>query len=71
MLNLIDKQMRKFAKYSQNLRRDENFIYSYGTQVAEIDHVKREVTPLSWWSVTTSKHINYAAKEMGMKVIKN
>jgi hypothetical protein len=63
--------MRKFAKYTQNLRRDENFIYSYCTKVAEIDHINREIIPLGWWSMTTSKHINYAAKEIGMKVAKN
>ena len=49
---------------------DGDFVYSYCTKVAKIDHVKRQVTPLGWWSVTTSKHINYAAKEMGMSVVK-
>ena len=62
--------MRKLAKYTQNLRVDDDYIYSYCTKVATIDHVKRQVTPLGWWSVTTSKHINYAAKEMGMSVVK-
>jgi hypothetical protein len=62
--------MRKLRKYTENLRVDNDYIYSYDTKVATIDHEKREVTPLGWWSVTTSKHINYAAKEMGMRVVK-
>ena len=62
--------MRKLQKYTKNLRVDNDYVYSYDTKVAIIDHEKKEVTPLGWWSVTTSKHINYAAKEMGMRVVK-
>jgi len=50
---------------------DDDYVYSYYTKVATIDREAMEVTPLGWWSVTTSKHINYAAKEMGMKVVNN
>jgi hypothetical protein len=63
--------MRKFVKYTQNLMVDDDYVYSYYTKVATIDREAMEVTPLGWWSVTTSKHINYAAKEMGMKVVNN
>jgi len=70
MFNQIHEIMRRFKKYTQNLMVDGDFVYSYYTKVAKIDHVKRQVTPLGWWSVTTSKHINYAAKEMGMSVVK-
>ena len=62
--------MRTFDKYKQNLRADYHNVYSYDTKVAEIDHVKREITPFQWYSVTTSKHINYIGSEYGYKVNK-
>ena len=60
--------MRLFEKYIKNLKTDDNFIYSYGTKVAKIDHFSESIKPLSWWSATTSKHINYVGKEYGYKV---
>ncbi len=48
----------------------DDSVYSYDTKVAEIDHNKRTITPLGWWSVTTSKHINYVGSEYGYKVQK-
>jgi hypothetical protein len=59
--------MQKFKKYTQNLSYGDGFIYSYGTKVAKIH--KDTVEKLGYWSVTTSKHINYAAKELGKKVL--
>tara|TARA_R110001606_G_C14947832_1_gene600142 strand:- start:163 stop:345 length:183 start_codon:yes stop_codon:yes gene_type:complete len=58
-----------FSKYTQNLRKKSNFIISYTTKVAEIKG--DELHQLGYWSVTTQKHINYAAKELGLKLIKN
>jgi hypothetical protein len=55
----------KFKKYKDNLSYDEKFIYSYNTPVAKIDRKNKVVIPLGYWSVTTSKHINYATKELG------
>ena len=55
-------------KYKQNLRIDGDFVYSYSTKVAEIDHLEEKVKPLGYWSMTTSKHINYVAREYGYKV---
>lgn len=55
-------------KYKQNLRVDYHNVFSYGTKVAEIDHIKRTIKPLGWWSVTTSKHINYVGSEYGYEV---
>ena len=55
-------------KYKQNLKVDNFFIYSYDTNVAEIDHIKKTVTKLGYWSVTTSKHINYVAREYGYEI---
>ena len=57
-------------KYKQNLKVDYNNIWSYETKVAEIDHDKRTIKPLGWWSVTTSKHINYVGSEYGYEVQK-
>jgi len=62
--------MRTFEKYKQNLRATDNYVYSYNTKVAEIDHARRTITPLDWWSVTTSKHINYVGSEYGYQVQK-
>jgi hypothetical protein len=58
----------EFEKYKQNLRVVDNFIISYTTKVAEIKG--NELHQLGWWSVTTQKHINYAASELGLKLIK-
>tara|TARA_R100001369_G_scaffold83686_1_gene116159 strand:+ start:208 stop:390 length:183 start_codon:yes stop_codon:yes gene_type:complete len=60
--------MEKFEKYKQNLTQDGNFIISYTTKVAKI--VGQELHQLGYWSVTTQKHINYAAKELGLTLIK-
>ncbi len=62
--------MRQFPKYKQNLRATDNHVYSYNTKVAEIDHTNRTIKPLGWWSVTTSKHINYVGSEYGYEVQK-
>ena len=62
--------MRTFDRYKQNLRATDDAVYSYDTRVAEIDHTNRIITPLGWWSVTTSKHINYVGSEYGYKVQK-
>ena len=62
--------MRQFDKYKQNLRATDNYVYSYETKVAEIDHNTRTIKPLGWWSMTTSKHINYVGSEYGYEVQK-
>ncbi len=56
----------KFEKYKQNLRYEYPYVYSYETKVAE---VKGDcLHPLGYWSRTTSKHINYAARELNLIV---
>tara|TARA_R100000808_G_scaffold21398_1_gene46251 strand:+ start:584 stop:763 length:180 start_codon:yes stop_codon:yes gene_type:complete len=57
-------------KYKQNLKVDNFYIYSYGTKVAKIDHLRKKINILGWWSVTTSKHINYVGREYGYDIIK-
>jgi hypothetical protein len=63
--------MNTLNKYKQNLKTDNQFIYSYNTKVAKINHINKTIKPLGWWSVTTSKHINYVGKEYNYKVLKN
>lgn len=60
--------MKTFDKHKQNLRQHRNEIWSYSTHVATIEG--NTLKQLGWWSVTTQKHINYAAKELGLELIK-
>lgn len=64
--------IKKFPKYKENLQMIENndgkFIWSYQTKVAVV--TDRYVRPLGHWSITTSKHINYAAKQLGLPLMK-
>ena len=62
--------MITLEKYKLNLKVTDDAVYSYGTKVAEINHATCTITPLSWWSVTTSKHINYVGSEYGYEVQK-
>ena len=61
-----------FPKYKQNLRLVTNdlgtFVQSYSTLVAKIEDTK--LVQLGWWSVTTQKHINYAAQQLGLELVK-
>jgi hypothetical protein len=60
--------IKQFPKYKQNLRQINNRIYSYSTHVATIEG--DELHQLGWWSVTTQKHINYAANELGLTLVR-
>ena len=61
-----------FPKYKQNLRLVTNdlgtFVQSYSTLVAKVEDTK--LVQLGWWSVTTQKHINYAAQQLGLQLVK-
>ena len=61
--------MRKFDRYKENLRVTDDHVYSYETKVAMIDDSNRAIMPLGYWSVTTSKHINYVASQYRYKVV--
>ena len=61
--------MRTFNRYKQNLRQIGDDIWSYSTKVATIEDNK--LKQLGWWSVTTQKHINYAAAELGLELDRN
>ena len=62
-------ELNKMNKYKENLLVSDNNIYSYLTDVATINHNKKEIIVKKWWSVTTSKHINYVGREYNYKVI--
>jgi len=66
--------MRTFKKYKKNLRivttSEGDYIQSYSTNVAKIDYETKTSKVLRYWSMTTSKHINYASKELGLTLIK-
>jgi len=61
--------MKKFDRYKENLRQVGDDIYSYSTKVATIHQDK--LIQHGWWSVTTQKHINYVANELGLEIDKN
>lgn len=56
-------------RYKNNLTVVGNKIFSYGTHVADIDHKKKRVVKLGYWSMTTSKHINYVASKLGYESV--
>jgi len=64
----------KLDKYKMNLRVNGNNVYSYNTLVAEI--IGDELHKVAWRvngmtsSPTTSKHVNYVANELNLKLIK-
>lgn len=62
--------MRKFEKYRDNLSiinfDGADYIQSYTTRVAKIDYNNRTALVLGYWSKTTSKHINYACRELNL-----
>ena len=57
------------TRYKKNLKVVDDKIYSYNTHVATIDYRKQEIKKLGYWSSTTSKHINYVARELNFKTI--
>ena len=65
---LKTQNMKTFDKYKQNLRQDGERIFSYTTHVATIDG--DNLKQLGYWSVTTQKHINYAANQLNLTLIK-
>lgn len=64
--------MQKFKRYQQNLsvvyKDGIQFVKSYETLVAKVEG--DNLIQLGYWSMTTQKHINYAAKELNKKLIK-
>jgi hypothetical protein len=55
-------------KLFTNCSFDGTNLQSYSTIVAKKENDKLVV--LGWWSVTTTKHINKAAKVLGLDIVK-
>ena len=66
--------IRRFDRYTKNCgvisTSNGDCVLSYTTAVAKIDYAKKTVTPSGYWSQTTSKHINYVARQLGCTVEK-
>ena len=56
-------------RYKKNLKVEGNKVISYTTHVATIDYANNRLIRHGWWSMTTSKHINYVARELGLEII--
>lgn len=54
------------TRYRENLHIEGNKVISYVTHVATIDWGKNKLYVHGYWSMTTSKHINYVASEYGL-----
>jgi hypothetical protein len=54
------------VRYKENLKYIDGVVYSYGTKVAE--RKDNFLVRLGYWSSTTSRHINYIAKEYNLIV---
>lgn len=67
--------MTQFKRYKQNLRvvnwDGADYVMSYSTRVAKIDYETNTLNQLGYWSVTTQKHINYAADQLGLTLNRN
>ena len=55
------------TKYRTNLQVVGVKVLSCGTHVATIRG--NQLVVHGWWSVTTSKHVNYVAKELRLTVV--
>ena len=63
-----NKKENKMDKYKKNLKVIGNEIFSYNTLVARIESNKINI--LGYYSMTTSKHINYVARVKGYELVK-
>jgi hypothetical protein len=65
-------EIKKFKNHKENLMMIGNNVYSYSTKVAVVKNGK--LHKLNWnvngrtSSPTTSRHINYVAKELGLVI---
>jgi len=63
-----DLNIKKFDRYKENLMLIDDKVISYTTHVATIK--RNELIQWKKWSQTTQRHINYVAKELGLKLIR-
>jgi len=61
-----------FKKYNENLRMvsvdGTDYAKSYSTLVARVEDKK--LIELGRWSKTTTKHVNYVAKQLGLELVR-
>ena len=57
---------RKFDRYCKNLRYDAFGVYSYDTEVIQLNWKHKTAKRLGRWSPTTSRHMNYAINMLKM-----
>ena len=55
----------KFLQYCKNLRFGAFGVYSYDTEVIELNWKHRTAKRLGRWSQATSRHMNYAIRILG------
>ena len=53
---------KQFPRYCKNLRYGAFFVYSYSTEVIQLNWKQRTAKRLGKWSQTTSRHQNYAIR---------
>ena len=56
----------KFLRYCKNLRYDAFGVYSYDTEVIKLNWKHRTAKRLGRWSITTTRHMNYAINMLEM-----
>lgn len=66
---MTSTRTRMLERYKRNLKVVGDKVYSYDTHVATIDGDTLIVH--GWWSATTSKHVNYVAKEFNLNIVKD
>ena len=58
-------------RYKENLHIEGDKVVSYVTHVATIDRDAGVLHVHGYWSVTTSKHVNHVARELGLALVKD
>ena len=58
-------KIMKFLRYSKHLRYGAFGVYSYDTEVIELNWKQRTAKRLGRWSPTTRRHMNYAIRILG------
>lgn len=63
----------KFEKYKENLEMveylDSLYIRSYDTFVAKVEYEEDILYVLDYFSATTSKHCNYVANQLNLRIV--
>ncbi len=61
--------MKKFDRYKQNLRIEDDKVISYNTHVATVDRINDTLILLGRYSKITTKHTNYVAAQLGLRQV--